>query len=203
MADVTGDGTEEVSQGTLASVGSFTSADRFTDLIDTGTGGPSTISTEDQQGVNAITQLNLTDRTTGTGGYTFRTGAELSGTNTVVARSLTVAATDKTDTHTLVGGLGVSLGGGIGGAVAVTTVKANVDALVSAGSTVTTTGNVVVHAEAAHDAARVPQWCQVGDDGCVSHTIGVEAIAARTPVAAGRTDVDITQGTQGYRCSCP
>jgi filamentous hemagglutinin family protein len=150
-SDVTGDGTDEVNQGTLSSVGSFTSADRFTDLIDTGDGGPSTISTDDQDDVNAVTQLNLTDRTTGTGGYTFRTAAELSGTNTIVAGSLTVDATDKTDTHTLVGGLGVSLGGGVGGAVAVTTVKANVDALVSAGSSITTTGNVRVHAEAAHD----------------------------------------------------
>ena len=147
--DVSGDASDEV-DGSLSAVDDFTSGGKFEDLPDTGAGGPVILSQTDQDSLNSDTQKSTTGVTGSAGGYTFKTAAEINGSNTLNTGSLDVIATDKTDTKSLVGGFGASLGGGVGGGVAVTNVKANVAANVS-GTVLTTNGDINVKASADND----------------------------------------------------
>ncbi|MDP2102146.1 MAG: leukotoxin LktA family filamentous adhesin [Methylotenera sp.] len=146
--DVSGDSESEVNKGgsgTLSKVNSFSSGDKLGDLPNT-----SAISTTDKAAINADGNKSAIAVTGATGGYTFKTAAEVSGSSTITTSSLDVIAIDKTDTKTTVGGVGVGGLAGVGGGVAVTMVKANVSAKVS-GATLTTSGDINVVATASHD----------------------------------------------------
>lgn len=153
---VTGDAEEEVNKGgsgSLSAVDEFTTGDKLSDLPDTGENGPQVFSASEKSDINASSNVSTASVTSASGGYTFRTAAEIKGNSSVDTGTLSVTATDKTDTKSLVGGFGASLGGGIGGGVAVTNVKANVEATVT-NTIVTASGDVLVKATADNDQGK-------------------------------------------------
>jgi len=180
--DVKDEGAAEVNKdgtGTLSFVNDFTTENKL-DLLPTATGegAPEILTSSERAALNSKVSKSTTDVTGSAGGYEFRTAAEVID-NTVNTGSLNVIATDKTDTKALVGGLGVSLGGGVGGAVAYTTVKANVAAIVS-GTTLTSTGDINIKATADKD------------NGKTADVLAIAGGAGSVGIGAAVSYIDIT-----------
>ncbi len=154
--DVQGDSAKEADKGgagTLSEVSKMTSGDHLSSM--TPQDAPTTLAASDKALIDSATQKNVRDIATGgAAGYVYRTAATTTGTGTIKSGSVNVVATDKTDTKTRVGGFGVSLGLGAGGAFGITSVKSNVAANIGSGTTLTTTGNIVVSALASNDTGK-------------------------------------------------
>lgn len=154
--DVKGDTAKEIDKGgsgTLSAVSSSTGNDHLAGMAPTN--APTGLDAADKNLIDAAARKNIRDIANGNAaGYTYRTAATTTGTGTIDSGSLNVRATDKTDTKTLVGGFGASLGVGIGGGVGVTSVKSNVAANIAAATTVNTSGNIVVSALAGKDTGK-------------------------------------------------
>lgn len=193
--DVSGDSESEVNKGgsgTLSKVNSFSSGDKLGDLPNT-----SAISTTDKAAINADGNKSAIAVTGATGGYTFKTAAEVSGSSTITTSSLDVIAIDKTDTKTTVSGLGVGGAVGVGGGVGVTMVKANVSAKVS-GATLTTTGDVNVKASASHDNGKTIEIeAYAGGGGLVGlgAAVGYADISNHVEAALASTTTNAGNGT--------
>jgi filamentous hemagglutinin family protein len=185
--DVKDEGAEEADNGgngTVTAADSFARKNRFNDFS---TDDDSVISDSEEGDVNAATQTSVKDVATGNDptALKFRTSAEISGMSNIHAGSLNVIATDKTHAKTVVGGLGLSLGGGIGSGVGVTNIKANVVASISSGSTVTTTGAVDVSALAEdNNGSAVDTLALAGGGGLVGIGAAVSVANINNSVVA-------------------
>ena len=141
-----GDELDKDNNGTLSKVNDFTTQDQFEALQ----GSDDSVMTADEKArLNAVAQGDVKDIANGNDAaqLKYQTAATI-GENVVVnADRVQLKAEDLTEVKSIVGSIGVgAVGVGIGGAVAITSFKANVNALVDESSNITTIGDVSISA---------------------------------------------------------
>jgi len=184
LSTESGEELDKGNNGTLTKVNNFTDKDRFAELQ----GSDSDVMTADEKTrLNDGAQGDVKDIANGNDAaqLQYQTAATIGSNVLVDAASVNVKAEDLTEIKSIVGAIGVG-GVGIGGAVAISSVKANVNALVAETSDITTTGDITVSALVNRDAVdTVANDAWAGSAGIVGLGAAVSKVALDNTVNAG------------------